>query len=272
MRALLNPIDTIGGKRNYSEFRRSPDKTFSGDTLVMKRFVIAAALLFLAQTTFAQFNQLNRLTDLAGQLSRDAENFADANYRSYANSPRSSRSDVEAVMLSQQFAGASRIFYRMTVDRRRNQDLRDAYGFLQDLARSVDRTNAQRNSWYDIQRLLSDIGTAMDAPGGGHDNYPDQARGGRMTWKGRVDDDVRITVRGGRADVETIGGTAYYDGQPNFFNSLPSRRVNVSLNMKKGRGQIYIEQQPSRDNDFAVVVRIKDPKGGASDYEFELIW
>jgi len=48
--------------------------------------------------------------------------------------------------------------------------------------------------------------------------------------------------------------------------------VNVRLVNKRGRGEIYIEQQPSRENDFAVVVRIKDPKGGASDYEFELQW
>jgi hypothetical protein len=238
----------------------------------MRRFVIAAALLFCAQTTFAQFGQSNRLTDLAGRLARDAEDFADANYRSYANSSRSSRSDVEAVMLSHQFAGASRIFYKMTVDRRRSQDLRDAFGFLQDLARSIERTNPQRNTSYNFQSVLSDIGSEMDAPGSDHGNYPDPGRGGRMSWKGRVDDDIRITIRGGRADVETIGGTAYYDAQPNFFNSLPPRRVNVTLNMKKGRGQVFIEQQPSRDNDFAVVVRIKDPKGGASDYEFELSW
>jgi hypothetical protein len=238
----------------------------------MKRFLIAAALLLCAQTTFAQFGQSNRLTDLAGRLSRDAEDFADANYRAYSNSSRGSRSDVEAVMLSQQFAGAARIFYRMTVDRRRNQDLRDAYGFLQDLARAIERTNLQRNTWDNVQRVLSDIGNEMNAPGGEGGHYPDPGRGGRMTWKGRVDDDIRITIRGGRADVETIGGTAYYDAQPNFFNSLPNRRVNVTLNMKKGRGQVFIEQQPSRDNDFAVVVRIKDPKGGASDYEFELSW
>jgi hypothetical protein len=93
-----------------------------------------------------------------------------------------------------------------------------------------------------------------------------------VTWKGKVDDDVRITFRGGSANVETIGGTPYSDAQPNFSSSLPSRRVNVTLNVRKGRGQVYVEQQPSRDNDFAVVVRIKDPKGGASDYEFELNW
>ena len=93
-----------------------------------------------------------------------------------------------------------------------------------------------------------------------------------MTWKGRVDDDVRITIRGGSADVETIGGTPYYNAQPNFDSSLPPRRVNVRLTNKRGRGEIYIEQQPSRENSFAVVVRIKDPRGGAADYEFELTW
>src|ERR1051325_2920453 len=104
------------------------------------------------------------------------------------------------------------------------------------------------------------------------DYYPGPGRGGRITWKGKVDDDVRIRFRGGSADIETIGGTPYYDSQPNFGASLPSRRVNVRLNVRKGRGQVYIEQQPSRDNDFTLVVRIKDSKGGASDYELELTW
>ena len=93
-----------------------------------------------------------------------------------------------------------------------------------------------------------------------------------MTWKGRVDDDVRITIRGGTADVQTLGGTPYYDSQPNFGSSLPPRRVTVRLNKTRGRGEVYIEQQPSRDNNFAAVIRIKDTRGGASDYEFELSW
>jgi hypothetical protein len=70
-----------------------------------RRLLIAVAVLLFAQTTFAQFGQsnLNRLTDLAARLSRDAQDFADANYRNYSNSFRTSRSDVEAVMLTQQF-------------------------------------------------------------------------------------------------------------------------------------------------------------------------
>jgi len=175
-------------------------------------------------------------------------------------------------MVAYQFAGASRIFYRMTVDRRRNQDLRDAFDMLQNVARSVERNNVQRTNWYNIQRLMNDISRELGGGGGGND-YPDTGnRSGRMTWRGRVDDDVRIRIRGGSADVETIGGSPYYDAQPNFSNSLPNRRVTVRLTEKRGRGEIFIEQQPTRDNDFTAVVRIKDPRGGASDYAFTLEW
>ena len=242
---------------------------------ITRVLIALAALLFVAQPTLAQFGQSNRLTDLAERLSRDADAFADATYNSYSNSFRNSRNDVEAVMLSQQFAGASRIFYRMTVDRRRNQDLRDAYSMLQELGRSVERNNQQRTSWSNVQRTLTDLSRELDydsSSGGGGGNQNDGGRGGRMTWKGRVDDDVRIVIRGGRADVETLGGTAYYNGQPNFSGSLPPRRVNVQLTVKKSRGEVYIEQQPSRDNNFAAVIRIKDSRSGASDYEFELTW
>ena len=242
----------------------------------IKRVSIAlATLLFVAQSVPAQFGQSNRLTDLADRLSRDADAFADATYSTYTNSLRSSRTDVEAVMLAQQFAASSRIFYRMVVDRRRNQDLRDAFSMLQEMARSVDRNNQQRTAWFNVQRTMNDLSREFNtdsSDGGGGGGNQGDGRSGRMTWKGRVDDDVRIVIRGGRADVETVGGTPYYNAQPNFSASLPPRRVNVRLTVKRARGEVYIEEQPSRENNFAAVVRIKDPRGGASDYEFELAW
>lgn len=232
----------------------------------------AAVVLFVSSAAFAQFGQSNRLTNQAERLSRDAEAFADATYNGYTSSFRNNRTEIEAVMLSQQFNASARVFYRMVVDRRRNQDLRDAFSLLQDLARSVERNNTQRSSWYNVQRSMSDVARELNTNDTG-DNPPDTGgRGGRMTWKGRVDDDVRITIRGGTADVQTLGGTPYYDSQPNFAASLPPRRVTVRLNVKKSRGEVFIEQQPSRDNNFAAVIRIRDTRGGASDYEFELTW
>src|ERR1051326_935346 len=238
--------------------------------------LVVVSLLF-ASPTLAQFVPSNRLTDAAARLSRDAEDFANASYNNYSNSGRNGRNEIDAMMTAQQLGASARIFYRMVVDRRRNQELRDAYEAVRTLANSADRNNLDRNSWYNVQRSLVDVGRELNNYNGGPfppDNDGNNGGGGRgkMTWKGRVDDDVRITIRGGTADVETLDGTPYYNGQPNFSSSLPPRRVNVRLTNKRGRGDIYIEQQPSRENNFACVVRIKDSKGGAGDYEFELSW
>jgi hypothetical protein len=247
--------------------------------MFIRSLLVAVVILLFTTPAFSQFGQSNnnRLVDLADRLSRDSTDFADSSYTIFTNNSRALRNDIDAVMLAHQFAGASRIFYRMVVDRRRNQDLRDAFDTLQNLARSVERNNVQRTTWYNIQRSMTDISRELNynspgGGGGGGDQYPDTGRSGRMTWRGRVDDDVRIRIRGGSADVETIGGTPYSDSQPNFFNSLPNRRVTVRLTAKRGRGEIFIEQQPSRENDFTAVVRIRDTRGGASDYEFELQW
>src|SRR5689334_18275032 len=245
--------------------------------MLSRSLLLVVVSLLFACPALAQFRQGDTLSDAAARLSRDAEDFAGAAYNSYSNSNRNGRNDTEGMMLAQQFSAAARTFYRMTVDRRRNQDLRDAYDVMRNLASSVERSNVERGSWYNVQRSLQDVGREINGNNNPGPFPPDTGgggggRSGRMTWKGRVDDDVRIMIRGGNADVETIGGTPYYDGQPNFTASLPSRRVNVRLVNKRGRGDIYIEQQPSRENEFAVVVRIKDPKGGASDYEFELAW
>jgi len=241
-----------------------------------RSFLVVIAIGLFAAPAFSQFGQSNRLTDLAERLSREAGNFADTNYSTYTNQNRNNRNDVEAVLLTQQFGASAQIFYRMVVDRRRNQELRDAFDLLSQLARRVEQNNLQRSSWFNIQRLLSDVAREVSYDssdgGGGGGQYPGDGRSGRMTWRGRVDDDVRIRIRGGSADVETLGGTPYYDGQPNFSSSLPNRRVAVRLTKNRGRGDIFIEQQPSRDNDFTAVIRIKDSRGGADNYEFTLDW
>ena len=246
--------------------------------MISKSPLLVIVILLFAGTALGQFAPSNRLTDSAARLSRDAEDFAGTSYTSYTNSNRNNRNEIEAVMLAHQLGASARIFYRMVVDRRRPQELRDAFDLMQNLARSVERNNLQRSSWYNVQRSLADVAREINYDssngGGGGGPFPADGggRGGRMTWRGRVDDDVRITIRGGTADVETLGGTPYYDAQPNFGASLPSRRVTVRLTSKRGRGEIFIEQQPSRENNFAVVVRIKDSRGGAADYEFELQW
>ena len=106
--------------------------------MINRSLLLVVVTLFFAAPALGQFAPSNRLTDSAARLSRDAEDFANATYNSYSNSNRNNRNEIEAVMLAQQLGAATRIFYRMVVDRRRPQELRDAFDLVQNVARSVD--------------------------------------------------------------------------------------------------------------------------------------
>jgi hypothetical protein len=236
------------------------------------------AALLLAQLSFAPSSSAqNRLNDLSSRLATEANIFAEDSYRSNAGLLRDNRSNVQAAMLAHHFNGGARLFNRMVNDRLRRGELRDAFQVLQSLATPIDSNNSQAIRWSNIQRLMSDIAAELNNnPRDDRDyrddqNYPPSGSG-RMTWRGRVDDDVRIVIRGGRADVETIGGTPFYDATINFSASLPRRRVAVTVRKIRGRGEVFIEQQPSRENDYAAVIRLRDPRGGAADYEIEVSW
>jgi len=247
--------------------------------MTTKRFLIVSAALLLAHLSLASTSLAqSRLSELSSRLVTQANQFADASYRPSSAPFRESR-NAQAAMLAHHFSGGARLFNRMVTDRVRRNDLRDAFNVLQSLATPIDGNNVDANRWSNIQLIMADISTELNNPRDQRDdprdpreddNFP--SRSGRMSWRGSVDDDVRIVIRGGRADVETIGGTPYYNATTNFSASLPRRRVTVSLLKRRGRGEISIEQQPSRENDFAAVIRIRDSRGGASDYEFEVSW
>ena len=248
-----------------------------------KRLLLMATAILLAHLSFAsaasaQF-QSGRLRELSSRLATEANSFAEASYRGSSGLFRDNRNDVQAAMLAHHFNGGARLFNRMVNDRLRRSDLRNAFQVLQSLATPIDSNNVQSGRWSTIQRLMTDISAELnvgdsrdprDDPREDGQYYPGGS--GRMSWRGRVDDDVRIVIRGGTATVETIGGTPYYDASTNFTASLPRRRVNVTLTVRRARGDVIVEQQPSRENDFTAVVRIRDPRGGAFDYEFELTW
>lgn len=243
--------------------------------MTTKRFLVMTAALLLANLSLASTSLAqSRLNELSSRLSTEANQFADASYRPGFGAFRESR-NAQAAMLAHHFNGGARLFNRMVIDRVRRNDLRDAFNVLQSLATPIDSNNVDGVRWANIQRLMADISSELlnrndPRDPRDDDNFP--GRSGRMTWRGRVDDDVRIVIRGGRADVETIGGTPYYDAATDFNASLPRRRVTVSVQKRRGRGEVFIEQQPSRENDFAAVIRIRDSRGGASEYEIEVSW
>ncbi|HEY5884485.1 MAG TPA: hypothetical protein VIT88_07340 [Pyrinomonadaceae bacterium] len=243
--------------------------------MIAKSCLVLIVTLFLAQATFAQFGR-SRVNEYSAQLATEAASVAETAYNNYRRGVRPARNDIEAVMLAKQFSAAAELFNRMVNDRRPTEELRDVFQVLQSTYAAVDRQNLQRARWNNVQRLMSDIDRELIGGTGNNPGFPWPGQGGSqtgmMSWRGTVDDDVRIRIRGGTAEVETIGGTPYYDAATNFTSSLPNRRANVSVTKRRGRGEVFVEQQPSRENNYTAIIRVRDSRGGASQYEIDVNW
>jgi hypothetical protein len=248
-----------------------------------RRLFLGFCLLSLSATQAAQA-QSYRLNSLSEQLATQANDLAERSYSDYSNNSYSSRADVEALYLAQQFSASAAVFRRMVRDSRRQSELRDAASILSDLARRSSSGYSRSNQWGSVQRTLEDILREVNAGGtvgggsGGGGGYGrgDEGNGrttGRLRWSGTVDDNVQLIITDDRVEVRTIGGSEYNNATFNFTSPLPRRRgVNVSAVKIKGRGEVRVLQQPSRDNDFQAVVQIRDSGSGARDYEIEVTW
>jgi hypothetical protein len=231
-------------------------------------------LLSLSAPALAQSYRLNSLSE---QLATQASDLAERSYTDYSNSTFSNRTDVEALYLAQQFSASANVFRRMVRDSRRTSELRDAAQIMSELVRRAGGNFSRRSQWNDVQRTLEDIlrelnGLGSPGGGGGGGRGDDGRTTGRVRWRGTVDDDVHLVIRDNQVEVRTIGGSPYDNATFNFTSPLPRRRVNVSAVRLRGRGDVRVIQQPSRDNDFTAVVQIRDPSGGAREYEIEVSW
>jgi hypothetical protein len=168
----------------------------------------------------------------------------------------------------------------MTSDDRPASELRDAAALLVELARSASRYAVRGRQWDEIQRILDTISSDLGRPGPGGPGVggpepgatePDRITG-RVTWRGRVDQEANLLIRGSEVSVQTIAGGDATGAAFQFTSPLPARPADVKLLRTRGRGNIEIIQHPSRANDFTAIVRIRDDKGGAADYEFEMVW
>jgi hypothetical protein len=93
-----------------------------------------------------------------------------------------------------------------------------------------------------------------------------------FAWRGRVDDESIIRVRGEQVWVENLSGYGVSGERYRFSSPLPMRPLQVNLVDAEGRGEVVIIEQPGRDNDYTAAVRIRDRQSGASAYAFTLTW
>lgn len=95
---------------------------------------------------------------------------------------------------------------------------------------------------------------------------------GVFRWRGRVDIGAEIEIRGDTHSVKDLGGQGTQEYRAELDASLPETDVPVSLKKRDGRGDVELIQSPDAQNDYTAIVRIRDDKSGADNYEFELRW
>ncbi|GAC1399860.1 MAG: hypothetical protein NVSMB56_14990 [Pyrinomonadaceae bacterium] len=259
-------------------------------------FTLCVSLYMFGGHTAQAQSGSSQLSELARKLADQANTLADKTEFDYKGSTNN-RSTTETLFLTHQFSASANLFRQMVSDNRSPDELRDAAKMLdnigRDLARNFDSSRFffARGYFTESQKTLNDLVSQINNGDSfrNDDNNNDRRRiddsnrrriddvdptriTGKMYWKGRVDDNVQLLVRDGEVTLRLISGTPYDNATYKFTSPLPRRRLTVNLNVIKGRGEVKILQQPARENDFTTVIEIRDPKGGASDYELELTW
>lgn len=220
-----------------------------------------------------------RLDNLSNQLKRQTVDLVDRTDNDLRRGNTNSRRDIEAAFVARQLDSSAGLFDEMVRERRNAAELRDAASILTDLTRRVPNFGSNNALWRDVQNSISDINRELgrNTGGGGGNtggggNNDDGGVSGRAFWRGTVDDVVQLEIRGRNIEVRTISGRAYNNGAFSFTSALPTRNVSVEVEKKRGRGNVEVIQQPSRDNDYTTVIEIRDREGGAKEYQLEISW
>jgi hypothetical protein len=106
--------------------------------------------------------------------------------------------------------------------------------------------------------------------------YGDRASysAGRLRWSGNVDGEVRIRWDGRDAALtRTISGKSATGVGSTVQATAPTRDYGqVVVNVRQGRGQVIVAQQPTARNGYTAVIRVVDPSRGYGHYDFDVIW
>ena len=87
------------------------------------------------------------------------------------------------------------------------------------------------------------------------------------TFRGRVDKEVRITMRGGDVSSNTLSG-ADLRSRYRLSTPLPQQEGTVRVALENGRGDVSVVQQPTAANGYTAIIRVFDRSSGADVYRF----
>ena len=92
-----------------------------------------------------------------------------------------------------------------------------------------------------------------------------------FTWAGRVDREVLIVMRG--RDLSTRASNEERGRErARLEGGLPRAEGVVTVDVRGGRGDVDVVQQPNSRNDYTTIVRIRDERSGDDRYRVAAYW
>ncbi len=86
-----------------------------------------------------------------------------------------------------------------------------------------------------------------------------------FTWSGRVDREVRLTIRGSQAS-NTYENSIQSRARFRVNSTLPMQDGTLRVVREAGRGDVAVVQEPAANNGYTAIIRIVDNEGGADNY------
>ncbi len=104
-------------------------------------------------------------------------------------------------------------------------------------------------------------------------NYDAGRRDGRFDLRVRVDGSVDFFIRGGEIRFQVRSGAPPRDEGSEYRQELPrGETLNLRLEQRDGRSPIRIVEEPSRRNNYTLILSIEDAEGGADRYHARITW
>ncbi len=242
-----------------------------------KALLSSLVLVLLSVTLLAADSELQ---NMAARLSDDARRLSDVAYDGFRRRDRGNRADVEALYATIEFHSATELFQRMIGDNRPQSELRDSVYVLRDRLTRMDRYGFGRQERSRMSVLLQNIERQLGGPtrsdrtppSSEDDDWRQGGETGLLTWSGRVDDEVILIVRGSRVNVRVVKGVRVQDDDYSFESPLPRNEVDLQVRKRRGRGSVDLIEEPTRQNDYTAMIRIRDNRSGSDVYELEVSW
>jgi len=91
-------------------------------------------------------------------------------------------------------------------------------------------------------------------------------------WNGAVDREIQIVMRGNQVRTDRLSQSEPGNQRLRTMAALPRQEGQVVVQLESGRGQVDVIQQPTAQNGYSTVIRIRDPRSGSDRYRLAAYW